>query len=248
MSYPYDHSAADRGSARAEASDRGERKARRLKPAPLRSRSRRERALTIPDLVLLSLLAEKPMHGYQANEELERREVRDWAGISRPQVYYSLEKLARRRLLRAVEPGEPAAGPPPATAGRLRAGPDRHVFETTESGRRALAGALERDSWTRGRERPAFITWLALSWQASPRVVMRQVQRRERFVGAELSREQEVLRSIFDEVGHPYHEAVWAVSLTIAQFQTELRWLRKLARELPRRAPAKRPAYAEETE
>ena len=37
------------------------------------------------------------MHGYQANAELERRQVRDWAGLSRPQIYYSLEKLARRR-------------------------------------------------------------------------------------------------------------------------------------------------------
>ena len=56
---------------------------------------KRERALTTPDLVLLSLLAERPMHGYQANLELERRQVRDWAGISRPQVYYSLEKMER---------------------------------------------------------------------------------------------------------------------------------------------------------
>lgn len=189
--------------------------------------------LTTPDLVLLSLLAEKPMHGYQANMELERREVRDWAGISRPQVYYSLEKLARWGLLRAAESAEPAAGP------------DRRVLETTESGRRALAAALEREAWTTGRERPAFLTWLALSWQASPRVVMRQVRRRQQFLKAELAREREVLRSIFDEVGHPYHEAVWAVSLTVAQFETELRWLRKLVRELPRRAPAERPAYTE---
>ena len=34
-------------------------------------------SLTTPDLVLLSLLAERPMHGYQANTELERREWRD---------------------------------------------------------------------------------------------------------------------------------------------------------------------------
>jgi len=182
--------------------------------------------------VLLSLLAEKPMHGYQANLELERREVRDWAGISRPQVYYSLEKLARQGLLAEVESTEPAAGP------------DRRVYRTTENGRRALAGALEREAWTRGRDRPAFLTWLALSWQASPRVVREQVRRRQKFLGAELAREQATLRGIFDEVGHPYHEAVWAVSLTIAQFQTELRWLRKLARELPRRAPAQHPAYA----
>jgi DNA-binding PadR family transcriptional regulator len=48
----------------------------------------KSRELTTPDLVLLSLLAERTMHGYEANQELERREVRHWAGISRPQVYY----------------------------------------------------------------------------------------------------------------------------------------------------------------
>lgn len=37
----------------------------------------RKRELTTPDLVLLSLLAEGPRHGYEANAELERREVRD---------------------------------------------------------------------------------------------------------------------------------------------------------------------------
>jgi len=228
MACPYDDGALKQsvGRARRRELSRIGSGRRSLKAAP------RERVLTTPDLVLLSLLAEKPMHGYQANLELERREVRDWAGISRPQVYYSLEKLARWGLVRAVESGEPAAGP------------DRRVFETTESGRRALAGALEREQWTTGRDRPAFITWLALSWQASPRVAMRQVRRRQRFVAAELEREREMLRGIFEEVGHPYHEAVWAVSLVIAQFETELRWLRKLARELPRRAPAKRPAYA----
>ena len=59
------------------------------------ARAKKKLGLTTPDLVLLSLLAERPMHGYQANAELVRREIRDWAGISRPQVYYSLEKLAQ---------------------------------------------------------------------------------------------------------------------------------------------------------
>lgn len=186
--------------------------------------------MTTPDLVLLSLLAEQPMHGYQANLELERREVRDWAGISRPQVYYSLEKLARWGLLRGVETAERAAGP------------ERRVFATTESGRRALKKMLAREAWTTTRERPPFLTWLALSWQASPRIVRRQIRRRQRFLAVELAGEQATLRAIYREVGHPYHEAVWMVSLAIAQFQTELRWLRKLARELPCRAPARRPA------
>jgi len=189
-------------------------------------------ALTTPDLVVLSLLAERPMHGYAVNLELERREVRDWAGISRPQVYYSLEKLARARLVRAAESEEPAAGP------------ERSMYETTAKGRAALADALEREEWTTQRDRPPFQTWIALSWQARPGVFEKQIQRRKKFLEKELVREREVLRSILEEVGHPYHEAVWMVSFVIEQFQLELRWLRRLKRELPRRAAARKPDYA----
>jgi len=192
----------------------------------------RKRELTTPDLVLLSLLAERPMHGYQANLELERREVRDWAGISRPQVYYSLEKLARRGLVRTNKSDEPAAGP------------ERTVFATTARGRAALADALERADWTMQRERPPFLTWVALSWQARPGVFEQQLRRRQAFLETELTREAEVLRSIRDEVGHRFHEAVWMVSLVIEQFRTELRWLRRLSVEVHRRAPARHAEYA----
>ena len=192
----------------------------------------RKRELTTPDLVLLSLLAERPMHGYQANLELERREVRDWAGMSRPQVYYSLEKLARRGLVRTNKSDEPAAGP------------ERTVFATTARGRAALADALERADWTMQRERPPFLTWVALSWQARPGVFEQQLRRRQAFLERELTREAEVLRSIRDEVGHRFHEAVWMVSLVIEQFRTELRWLRRLSVEVHRRAPARHAEYA----
>jgi DNA-binding PadR family transcriptional regulator len=187
----------------------------------------RKRELTTPDLVLLSLLAERPLHGYQANAELERREVRDWAGISRPQVYYSIEKLAQLRLVRASEIESAAAGP------------ERRVFQTTAKGRVALADALEREQWSTHRERPPFLTWIALSWQARPGVFRQQIERRREFLENELSREEATLLSIKKEVGHRFHEAVWMVSLMIERFRGELRWLRKLERELPRRAAAK---------
>ncbi len=190
--------------------------------------------LTTPDLVLLSLLAERPMHGYQANLELERREVRDWAGISRPQVYYSLEKLARQGLIREGEGDQPAAGP------------ERRVYATSARGRTALAEALEREGWTTGRDRPVFLTWIALSWQARPGVFERQIQRRREFLEAELARERETLKGIRAEVGHRFHEAVWMVSLMVEQFQVELRWLGKLSGELQRRAPARHPDPAPE--
>jgi DNA-binding PadR family transcriptional regulator len=191
-----------------------------------------KRALTTPDMVLLSLLAERPIHGYEANAELERRQVRDWAGISRPQVYYSLEKLAGLGLIRGAESDEPQAGP------------ERRVFVTAAKGRAALADALEREDWTTQRERPPFLTWIALSWQARPGVFQKQLQRRREFLEKELVREEATLRAIRKEVGHRFHEAVWMVSFTIEQFQVELRWLSKLSRELHRRAGARHPAYA----
>lgn len=193
---------------------------------------RKKRELTTPDLVLLSLLAEQPMHGYQANAELERREVRDWAGISRPQVYYSLEKLARLGLIRTEDSDEPLAGP------------ERRVFTTTARGRTALADALARAEWTTQRERPPFLTWLALSWQARPGTVRQQLRRRQKFLEQELAREEATLASIEAEVGHRFHEAVWMVNLIIEQFRIELNWLQRLSAEIPHRAPARNPQLA----
>jgi DNA-binding PadR family transcriptional regulator len=198
------------------------------------ARATRKLPLTTPDLVLLSLLAERPMHGYQANLELERREIRDWAGISRPQVYYSLEKLARAGMIRASETDEPASGP------------ERSSFETTAKGRAALADALEREEWALQRDRPPFLTWIALSWLARPGMMEKQIARREEFLGREVTREEETLKSVREEVGHPHHEAVWMIGLMIEQFRTELQWLRKLKRELPKRERARRPSYAGE--
>jgi DNA-binding PadR family transcriptional regulator len=193
----------------------------------------RKRELTVPDLVLLSLLAEHPMHGYQANLELERRQVQDWAGISRPQVYYSLEKLARLGLIREAGGSEPSLGP------------ERRIFAATSKGRDALASALEREDWTTQRERPPFLTWMALSWQARPGVARRQMKRRKQFLEQELAREEQTLIAVEKEVGHRFHEAVWMIGLVIEQFRTELRWLNQVESELERRKPALHPARME---
>src|SRR5436189_3494947 len=90
---------------------------------------------TIPDLVILSLLAGRPMHGYEVNATLEDRKIRDWAPVSRPQIYYSLDKLAKLRLIRVTSETSPSAGP------------ERRVLETTAVGKEHLADALERKSW-----------------------------------------------------------------------------------------------------
>ena len=186
-------------------------------------------SLTTPDLVLLSLLSERPMHGYEANAELERREVRDWAGISRPQVYYSLDKLLRLGMVR------------PADSAEAQQGPDRRVVATTARGREALADALERKDWAEQRDRPPFLTWMALSWLARPGVAKKQLRRRRDYLEGELARERATLDSVLDEVGHEFHEAVWMIKLMIAQFETELSWTKQVEVVLAKRARAKHP-------
>lgn len=171
------------------------------------------------------------MHGYAANAVLQARMVDEWAGVSRPQVYYSLEKLKRLGFLRTVKTLEPHAGP------------ERSVLSTTAAGRAALAHALEREDWTTGRERPPFLTWLALSWQARPQTFSKQVERRRTFLKNDLNRLRNTLRAVQQEVGHPFHEAVWMVSLNIDRIRTELRWLQRLSRESSRRAAARNPQY-----
>ena len=215
--------------------DRGSRRAQSLAERPRRrvGRARKLALLTTPDLVLLSLLAERPMHGHQANLELERREIRDWANVSRPQVYYSLEKLAKRGLLRSSEAEQPAGGP------------ERSTFETTKDGREALADALEHEGWTTQRDHPPFLTWMALSWQARPGVFRSQLKRRRKFLLKEIAREKKTLLSIYDEVGHKYHEAVWMVGLMLDQMRTEVRWTHQLERALARRANALSPTFSE---
>jgi DNA-binding PadR family transcriptional regulator len=198
-----------------------------------RARAKRTFSLTTPDLVVLSLLAERPMHGYQASLELERREIRDWARISLPQVYYSLEKLARAGLLRRLETDEATARP------------ERRTFETTKEGREALADALEWEEWTMQRDHPAFLTWLALSWQARPGVFRKQLKKRRKFLLKELAREKKTMLSIYAEVGHRFHEAIWMVGLVIDQLRTEIRWNRQLERELGRRARVVHSVFAE---
>src|SRR5215813_13035722 len=138
--------------------------------------------LTISDLVILSLLAERPMHGYEVNATLEDRKIREWAPVSRPQIYYSLDKLTR--------------------LGLIRVGAD----ESTAAGRDRLADALESAHWVHNRVHQPFLIWLALHWQARPRASRKQLNSRKKLLEARLTEERATLADVLDEVGHPYHE------------------------------------------
>src|SRR5262245_61483863 len=90
----------------------------------------KSRPVTLADLVVLAPLCEGPRHGYDLWAELERRQVEKWASISRPQVYYSLRKLAAAKHIVSARDDDAAQGP------------ERRVYKPSESGRRMLSDSL----------------------------------------------------------------------------------------------------------
>lgn len=191
----------------------------------------RKGPLTIPDLVILSLLAERPMHGYQVNATLEQRRIREWAPVSRPQIYYSLDKLLKLGLIRGTSDASPAAGP------------ERTVFETTALGLDQMADALDASHWIDDRVYQPFVIWLALSWQARDDTFPNQLRARHGFLSARLKDERETLKAVQKEVGHDHHEAVWILELKIDQTRLEIRWIEKILKNSARRAEADDPVF-----
>jgi DNA-binding PadR family transcriptional regulator len=172
--------------------------------------------LTLADMVVLSMLAERAQHGYEMWSELERREVQEWASISKPQIYYSLKKLEAAGHVVLVADGDPALGP------------DRRMFRPTSSGRRALADALARTEWATLEIPSPFVTWMVLSWQARPRDFTAQVERRRRFLLEKLDFERAALESIIEETSAS-SDAAMIVRLTIRKQEVELAWLDEVA-------------------
>ena len=173
-------------------------------------------SVTTPDLVVLSYLDQKPMHGYELNQVLESHDAKDWAGISRPQVYYSLNKLKKMRLIRRAS----------ESSGSL--GPDKQVFELSESGKKVLRKSVSKSEWATQRPAPPFLTWLALSDHAPRGKAKQIVEERRKFLSSEIQREKETLKNFPNEDSWPIRKAKLMIGLTIENFESELKWLKNL--------------------
>jgi DNA-binding PadR family transcriptional regulator len=176
--------------------------------------------LTKPDLVVLSMFVERPWHGYDLNQELERREVRDWAGVSRPQIYYSLNKLVTAGLLEPADTQGPAAGP------------ERRVYRLADGGKEALSDALDNEEWATDRSPTPLNTWIALASHTSEKAIKRVLQRRRDFLAQEIAKEQATVVAIEAEGGPQAVVAATIVRFAVAEFELELSWLDRFEQAL----------------
>lgn len=86
--------------------------------------------MTNAELAILSLVAERPLHGYEIEQIIEARGMRDWTEVGFSSIYYLLRKLEQAGLVQGqIEEG----------TGR---GPARRVYRITAAGRAAWREAV----------------------------------------------------------------------------------------------------------
>lgn len=177
--------------------------------------------LTIADLVVLSVLVRAgPMHGYEVWQRLEAADVRDWARVSRPQVYYSLRKLAGTAYLARADAGGPSQGP------------ERTTFRATEVAGDALGEALGADHWTERAPPDPFTTWAALALNADAGTVRRQIDSYRAQLSAEVEREEATLATLGEVSGRNAAVGRAMVRMVVARMKAELASLDGLERAL----------------
>jgi DNA-binding PadR family transcriptional regulator len=92
--------------------------------------------VTNNELAILGLVAEQPKHGYQIEQDIESRGMRNWTEIGFSSIYHILNKLQ--------ETGWIAGTVTTGQGGPGRYGPARKVFQVTEAGRTALREAVRQ--------------------------------------------------------------------------------------------------------
>jgi DNA-binding PadR family transcriptional regulator len=88
----------------------------------------KEALMTNAELAVLSLLVERPRHGYDIEKVIEERGMRDWTDVGFSSIYYILSKLEKQALVAARAD---SSGP----------GPARKVYAPTAAGFEACGRA-----------------------------------------------------------------------------------------------------------
>lgn len=88
--------------------------------------------LTNSELAILSLIAERPRHGYELEQVIEERGMRAWREIAFSSIYFVLARLVKQGLAAAAL--QPAAG----------RGPAKKVFSATKPGHDALREGIRQ--------------------------------------------------------------------------------------------------------
>ena len=172
--------------------------------------------MTNAELALLGLIVEKPRHGYEIEQVIEQRGMRDWTEIGFSSIYYLLKKLESKGYIQGAR--QPSQG----------AGPDRKTYHAAEAGRQAwYQGSL---ACLREPDRSSGSLLLGLS--ALPSLEKDDVvQALEHNLDQMRKRETQMNARSDDQQPLPPHvDAMFDYSRTI--IRSEAQWIEALIRDL----------------
>ena len=173
--------------------------------------------MTNAELVLLSLIAEKPSHGYDLEKLIEERGMRNWTEIAFSSIYFLLNKLVRDGLITSI--------PAPA-AGR---GPAKKVYSLLPAGMQALRQGVREGLANPFPGDRAFLLGLSCLPLLPPTEVKTALQER---MNALTARRQELIaHPALHEANFPPHvTAMFTYSLSL--LESEIAWLEQLMQNL----------------
>jgi DNA-binding PadR family transcriptional regulator len=131
-----------------------------------------ERELTPAELLVMGLLTERPRHGYDLDQVIAQRGMREWTPIAFSSLYYLLRKLESDGLIT------------PVTDGDRR----RRVYTPTTDGRRLTAEATNRALATIFPPHPPVLIGLANAPMLDPATTVEALHARSRAITAESAR------------------------------------------------------------
>jgi DNA-binding PadR family transcriptional regulator len=133
--------------------------------------------LTEAEVLVLGLVAEMPRHGYQLEQVIELRMMREWSQIGFSSIYFVLGKLEAMGLVAATGPAQ--------TKPKSKA---RKAYAVTKAGREAL---IARTIAALSTLRPTYSSALLgmINWPVLERdEALRALQTRRNVIEAEVAR------------------------------------------------------------
>ncbi len=175
--------------------------------------------MTNSELDILSLIAERPRHGYEIERVIEERGMRDWTEVGFSSIYYVLKKLEKNALIEGH------------TERQVGRGPARKVYHVTAAGKAAWRQAMpEALSVPRRCDPPLQLGLASLPGIPPADAVAALRQYRERLV----ERQEHVRARWESKRPLPYHvDAMFNLSLTM--IEAELKWIRGFIQTLASR-------------
>ena len=160
--------------------------------------------LSPAEFAVLGLVSETPRHGYEIEQVIAERGMRDWTEVAFSSIYYLLGRLAKRGLVSETAEGK----------GR------RKTYAVTPQGRATLAAAVEKALAHAEPHRSAFLValanWPALDADTARAALTRRCAQLEATLGL-LRGKRAVPLPAF---------VTGQMDYSIAIIEAELRWLR----------------------